>query len=165
MNVKRMRRVGLRAALTAALVIPAAAAASTAQAAAPDPAQLERTLTDFLRKHPAFTGALVAVRTPRLTWTGAAGVAKRGSRIPLDPHAPFRIASVTKTFTSAAILRLIEDRRLGLDDSIARTSAGPPSPSSVKAATTCLRFAFDTSSSTRAASTTTPRTRRSRRSW
>jgi D-alanyl-D-alanine carboxypeptidase len=41
------------------------------------------------------------------------------SRQPLDPGATFRIASVTKTFVAAAILRLSEDGRLGLDDPVA----------------------------------------------
>ena len=38
----------------------------------------------------------------------------------LDPRAGFRIASVTKTFTAAAVLRLVESGRVGLDDPIAR---------------------------------------------
>jgi D-alanyl-D-alanine carboxypeptidase len=38
----------------------------------------------------------------------------------LDPRAGFRIASVTKTFTAAAILRLVESGRVGLDDPISK---------------------------------------------
>ena len=44
-----------------------------------------------------------------------------------DPAAAFRIASVTKTFTAAAILRLVEDHRLALDDTVAAV-APPPFP-------------------------------------
>jgi D-alanyl-D-alanine carboxypeptidase len=48
----------------------------------------------------------------------AAGVADLTTREPLRPGARFRIASVTKSFVAAAALRLVEDERLALDDSI-----------------------------------------------
>jgi D-alanyl-D-alanine carboxypeptidase len=58
------------------------------------------------------------VISPRLQWSGAVGQDAFGSRAVLQSTAGFRIASVTKTFTAAAILRLVESVRLGLDDSI-----------------------------------------------
>lgn len=45
----------------------------------------------------------------------AAGLARRGSDEPIRPDAPVRIASVTKTFVAAALLRLWEQQRLDLD--------------------------------------------------
>lgn len=45
----------------------------------------------------------------------AAGRARRGSDEPITPDAPVRIASVTKTFLAAALLRLWEQGRLDLD--------------------------------------------------
>lgn len=45
----------------------------------------------------------------------AAGRARRGSDEPISPDAPVRIASVTKTFLAAALLRLWEQGRLDLD--------------------------------------------------
>jgi D-alanyl-D-alanine carboxypeptidase len=77
-------------------------------------------LRRFARAHPAFPGVAVAVDAPGLAWKGAAGAAELASRSPLAPDATFRIASVTKTFTAAAVLRLMEDGKLGLDDPIAK---------------------------------------------
>lgn len=48
----------------------------------------------------------------------AAGVVDRASGRPLAPGAAFRIASVTKTFTAAAVLRLAEEGKVDLDASI-----------------------------------------------
>jgi D-alanyl-D-alanine carboxypeptidase len=114
MNLKRI------AALSLAALVIAASAASSAQATAPLPAQLDRLLQQFTRAHPSFPGVALAVRTPTLSWTGASGLADRATRKPLADNAGFRIASVTKTFTAAAILRLVEQGKLGLDDPIAQ---------------------------------------------
>ena len=55
-----------------------------------------------------------------LNWSGAAGVADRASGNKLLPDQTFRIASVTKTFVAASILRLWEEGKLQLDDPISR---------------------------------------------
>jgi D-alanyl-D-alanine carboxypeptidase len=115
-----MKRLVLIAALAPAALVIAAFAASSAQAAAPLPAQLDRLLQQFTRAHPSFPGVALAVRTPTLSWSGASGLADRATRKPLARNAGFRIASVTKTFTAAAILRLAEQGKLALDDSIAQ---------------------------------------------
>jgi D-alanyl-D-alanine carboxypeptidase len=94
--------------------------------------QLARSLEEVVRTHPTFPGAALTVRAPTLFWSGAAGVHRRGSRTPLAPDATFRIASLTKTFTAAAILRLVEEGRLALDDPIAR-HLGPSSVALLRA--------------------------------
>src|SRR3954467_2378106 len=99
-----MRFAAAAAALASSLLL-----AGVGSAAAP-PLQAE--LARFASAHPTFPGAALAVRTPSLTWIGAAGK--------LSPHSTFRIASVTKTFTAAATLRLVEDGRIDLDAPIAR---------------------------------------------
>src|SRR4051794_30987011 len=68
-------------------------------------AQLDHLVHRFARAHPSFPGVALAARTPKLSWAGVAGVADRATRKPLSANAGFRIASVTKTFTAAAILR------------------------------------------------------------
>src|SRR4051812_24387818 len=114
-------RTTLAAAISLATVLAAASAARTAAIPTKVPlsTRLERTLKQFADAHPAFPGVALAVRAPGFSWSGAAGDADRTTRKPLTPRAPFRIASVTKTFTAAAILRLAEDGKLGLDDPIA----------------------------------------------
>lgn len=52
-------------------------------------------------------------------WEGAAGQADPAAGTPMTPFMPVRIASNTKTFIAAAVLRLAEEGALGLDDPIA----------------------------------------------
>jgi len=103
------------AAVLGVVGIPAAQAAPTSVAA-----QLAAATKAFAAEHPSYPGVAVAVVAPRVTWTGTAGHPAFGSHAALDPRAGFRIASVTKTFTAAATLRLVEAGRLGLDDPIAK---------------------------------------------
>ena len=49
----------------------------------------------------------------------ATGIDDRATATPLSPHAGFRIASNTKTFVAATVLRLAEQGALALDDPIA----------------------------------------------
>jgi D-alanyl-D-alanine carboxypeptidase len=51
-----------------------------------------------------------------ISWSGAAGVSEKESGEPLAIGQTFRIASVTKTFVAASILRLLERGSLQLDD-------------------------------------------------
>ena len=127
----RRRRTAVTAIGAAVLVVTLAVTASVVAATrdshaakgagrAPLPARLDQLLARFAHAHPSFPGVAVAVTTSTLDWTGAAGLADRATNKPLTSAAPFRIASVTKTFTAAAILRLAEDGKLSLDDPIAR---------------------------------------------
>jgi D-alanyl-D-alanine carboxypeptidase len=68
---------------------------------------------------PANPGWLLALRAPRLHVDVQLAVG-----VP-DADATFRIASVMKTFTAAATLRLVEDGQLGLDDAVARVLPAP----------------------------------------
>lgn len=54
------------------------------------------------------------------TWTGVAGDAVTATHTKVTPDTPFAIASVTKTFTAALILRLAEEGLLTIDDPLAR---------------------------------------------
>lgn len=65
-------------------------------------------------------GALAIVRTPTGVHRAAAGFASLNPKVPLRPTDRFRIASVTKTFVAALVLRLQAEHRLGLEDSVER---------------------------------------------
>jgi len=64
-------------------------------------------------------GIAARVERPGFCWSGAVGSVTLGGDRPLSPDHGFRISSVTKPFTAAVVLRLMEQGRLGLDDSIA----------------------------------------------
>lgn len=113
--------------LVASLVALALAAQPAAAVASPEPAagSAQEALTWLLRadaaaQAQATPGEILAVHAPRLRFSGATGLVAFGADERLLPDQPFRIASVTKLFTAAAALRLVEDGALELDDPIAR---------------------------------------------
>lgn len=116
---RNLWRTGLGWLATLVGVLALAGAAAAAGAPTPVAARLAAATDAFAAAHPAYPGVALAVVSPRLRWTGSAGHPAFGAHAVLDPRAGFRIASVTKTFTAASILRLVEEGRLGLDDPIA----------------------------------------------
>jgi D-alanyl-D-alanine carboxypeptidase len=94
-------------------------AAGPTTTAGPDPQDLAQGMVDDLvAASPAIPGAVVHVLGPHIDVGAAAGATDRTSGHKLTPDATFRIASNTKTYTAAATLRLVENRKIGLDDPI-----------------------------------------------
>jgi D-alanyl-D-alanine carboxypeptidase len=87
---------------------------------------LQGLVEDDLAAWPTMPARLLDVLAPGLgvDVEVAAGVADLASGEPLRPGSRFRIASVTKPFVAAAALRLVEDGRLCLDDTIDVLLAG-----------------------------------------
>jgi D-alanyl-D-alanine carboxypeptidase len=110
-----MRRIAVHLGLIAVALacLPAAATASS------EP-RLQRVLATALARQPVSPGIAAAVYRPGLRWRGAAGVLDRASSLPLRASDGYRIASITKTFTAAAILRLVERGELALRAPVAR---------------------------------------------
>ena len=54
------------------------------------------------------------------------GVSDLATGAPLQPDDHFRIGSVTKTFTATAILQLVDEHKISLDDRLARYVTGIP---------------------------------------
>jgi D-alanyl-D-alanine carboxypeptidase len=69
-------------------------------------------------------GALAFVRDGERTRTAAAGLADVSVRRKLRPDDRFRVGSVTKTFVAAIVLELAAEKRLRLDEPIARRLPG-----------------------------------------
>jgi D-alanyl-D-alanine carboxypeptidase len=61
--------------------------------------------------------AVLFVESPGFKWKGAAGMAD-GEGEAMTPDHKFKIASIAKTFTATVILQLVEEGRLGLDDTL-----------------------------------------------
>lgn len=81
---------------------------------------LQTLIDNEIAANPAIPGQLLSVIAPDVGLDAdfAAGVVDFESGIALEPGARFRIASVTKTFTAAAVLRLVEQGQVDLDASI-----------------------------------------------
>ncbi len=81
-------------------------------------ADLQEILERVLAENPTAPGLSVYLECPALDlkWAGAAGTTAHDSDTPLTPAHTFRIASNTKTYTAAAVLRLVEQGRLNLAD-------------------------------------------------
>lgn len=79
---------------------------------------IESMLRDYAGTQP---GAAIAVlrRGEPLLLQGS-GLAELDSRTPVTPATQFRLASVSKQFTAAALLLLVEEGTLGLDDPVRR---------------------------------------------
>ncbi|MEL7499321.1 MAG: serine hydrolase domain-containing protein [Planctomycetota bacterium] len=79
-------------------------------------------LDEIIKDHPKAIGLLVHVEAPNesISWSGAAGFSDAALEKPLVANQPVWIASNTKTYVSAAILRLVEEGELSLNDSIDR---------------------------------------------
>lgn len=83
------------------------------------PARLDQTLRGWTEDFEIY-GAAAAVCTPGwLDWSGSAGVVNAETREPYGPDTPGRIASVTKPFTAAVILQLVDEGLLTLETSLA----------------------------------------------
>ena len=69
-------------------------------------------------------GALVLIRDGDRTQTAAAGMADLAAHRKLRPEDRFRVGSVTKTFVATVVLELAAEKRLRLDDPVARWLPG-----------------------------------------
>lgn len=99
---------------------PTATKPAAAQSKEQIVAELQKLLADEVAAQLSLPGELLHVYASKqgIDVSLAAGVFDRESKQPLDPHHVFRVASVTKTFVAAAILRLYEDGKIKLDDPI-----------------------------------------------
>ncbi|MUM20065.1 beta-lactamase family protein [Mycobacterium sp. CBMA271] len=76
-------------------------------------------------------GAIVGVWGPKGRYVRTFGVANTTTHEPMHPDFFHRIGSVTKTFTVTAVLLLVDEGKVGLDDPIAKYVDGVPGGSKV----------------------------------
>ncbi len=82
--------------------------------------KLQALLNNFIEKHPTTPGIILTVDSNQLDlhWSGASGVDDVKTKTAIKPEQPVRIASNTKTYVAAAILRLMEQGKLAIGDTI-----------------------------------------------
>ncbi|WP_084654184.1 serine hydrolase domain-containing protein [Nocardia altamirensis] len=110
----------------AALLIAGTAAGVTAcapsSAAAPAKPAVQQALDHAVAG--GLPGAVAEVHDSTGTWWGRAGLADTGTgRLP-ERGDQFRVGSITKAFTAAAVLRLVDAGVLNLDDTVAKWLPG-----------------------------------------
>lgn len=71
-----------------------------------------------------YPGVIGMVRNGDTTQYVHAGVGDRATKVPADPKAKFRIGSNTKAFISTVLLQLEGEKRLSLDDTVAKWLPG-----------------------------------------
>lgn len=85
-------------------------------------------MRDFMSARKVPGGALAVVKDERLVYMGGYGWADREGKEPVKPESLFRIASVSKPFTAAAILKLAQEGALRLDDAVLKLLAPSLAP-------------------------------------
>src|SRR3954447_25037031 len=85
-------------------------------------AAITATMTDM-----SIPGAVVGVWGPAGDYVRSFGVADKATEAPMQTDFYSRIGSVTKTFTVTALLQLVDQGKLNLDDPISRFVPGVPS--------------------------------------
>jgi N-acyl-D-amino-acid deacylase len=93
---------------------------------APALASFDRLLLDFLAEHRVPGAALAVVKEGRLVLARGYGYADVERREPVTPRSLFRIASLSKPITAAAVLKLVEEGRFRLEDKVSDLLAGAP---------------------------------------
>lgn len=101
-----------------------AVAPAAAPAVAPDgtaPVDADAALADYGRAQPSHAVAAALVRDGEATFV-ATGEDATGA--PVSEHTPFRIASMSKSFTAAVVLQLADEGRVDLDGALADALPG-----------------------------------------
>lgn len=93
-------------------------------------AGLDRAVTDAMQSA-GIPGALVGVWSPEGQYVKAFGVADTATGSPMKTDFYSRIGSVTKTFTATAVLQLVDDGKVSLEDPIADYVEGVPNGESI----------------------------------
>jgi D-alanyl-D-alanine carboxypeptidase len=73
-----------------------------------------------LAKQDAFSGQLLVARHGKVLLEQSWGLADRESGVAVNSNTQFRIGSMNKMFTAVAILQLVEAKKIGLSDTLAK---------------------------------------------
>ncbi|MDQ0731977.1 serine hydrolase domain-containing protein [Arthrobacter sp. B1I2] len=113
-------RVWRRAALAVVLLVSGCTYSTDEPApssSSPTPfASLENQIELFLDE--GAVAAVVQIRWPEGEWSKAYGVRDLETKTPAQPTDRAEVASVTKTMTAVAVLKLVDDHLIGLDDPV-----------------------------------------------
>lgn len=80
--------------------------------------EVDRVLQSFVREHSIPGVSLAITDESRLVYARGFGYADVGQREPVTANSLFRIASISKPITAVAILQLVDQKKLSLDDKV-----------------------------------------------
>jgi N-acyl-D-amino-acid deacylase len=92
----------------------------------PKLAAYDELMADFMRRHRPPGAALAVSRDGRLVYARGFGFADVERREPVQPLSLFRIASLSKPFTATAVMQLVQQRKLRLDDHVSAVLKAQP---------------------------------------
>jgi D-alanyl-D-alanine carboxypeptidase len=101
-------------------------AEASAPLAAPTATRLDAAIGQAMTDA-SIPGAIVGIWGPAGDYVRAFGVADKATQAPMQTDFYSRIGSVTKTFTVTAVLQLVDQGKLALNDPITKYIAGVPS--------------------------------------
>jgi CubicO group peptidase (beta-lactamase class C family) len=99
---------------------------SVAHGAEDLPARIDKIVADTLVDGPGAGAAVMVVRKGQVIVDKGYGKADLELDVPMTEKNLFRIGSITKQFTAAAIMRLVEKGKLKLDEEVGRLLPGAP---------------------------------------
>lgn len=114
----------VRSAVVLALLLSAAPAAAL-------PADFKAKADQLLADAYAANGpgaAVIVTENGKTIYASGRGLADVERKVPITPATHFRLGSITKQFTAAAVLRLAEQGKLSLDDPLSKFIPGYPAP-------------------------------------
>ena len=82
--------------------------------------EIERQFTAWFERYKRPGAVMGIIVDGELVWVKTAGVQDTETRAPVTPDSVFRIASMTKSFTAMAVLKLRDEAKLSLDDPVSR---------------------------------------------
>lgn len=111
----------MRAGVVCALVLVAGVLEARAQptgSALPGLGSYDELMTELIRNWDVTGAGLAVARGDKLLLVRGYGFADKDRHAPVEPASLFRLASLSKTVTAVAVLQLVQDKRLGLDDKV-----------------------------------------------
>jgi len=113
-----VKRLVLVAALLVALGTAVEAPAGPTGSALPGLESYDEMMTALIKKWDVPGAGLAVAHQGKLVLVRGYGFADKERSLPVEPTSLFRLASLSKTVTAVAVLRLVQDGRLKLDDKV-----------------------------------------------
>ena len=98
--------------------------AAFAPAALADPPDEE--VVRIFKKRKTIGGMVLAAKDGRIVYSRCYGYANKKAKEPVSPDTYFKLASVSKLVTAAAVMRLVDEGRLDLDENVGHFIGNPP---------------------------------------